>query len=144
MDDFNGMKIISTYTTKEAVSDGFLVRVDEAQSREAGIKFPVYMTRTVWDKYVEVPQGMECEQDLSGRLWDILFMFAMAARRTQGNLLFYELICRIPDSGNWEANEKVLKGESRLNRLIRLKAVIGPQDLDDPTPAIFIMKPGED
>lgn len=144
MDDFNEMKVISTYTTKEAVEDGFLVRINDEQSQEAGIKFPVYLTRSVWDKYVEVPEGMEGEQDQSGRLWDILFMFAMSARRTQGNLLFYELICRIPDSGNWEASEKVLKGESRLNRLIRLKAIIGPHDFDDPTPAIFIMKPGED
>ena len=144
MDDFNEMKVISTYTTKEAVADGFLVRVPEEQSREAGIKFPVYMTRATWDKYVEVPKGMEGELDLSGRLWDILFMFAMAARRTPSNIMFYELVCRIPDTGNWESNEKSLNGESKLTRLIRLKAVIGPQDIDDPTPAIFIMEPGED
>ena len=142
--NLNDWKIISTYTTKEAVEDGFLVRIEDDQSKEAGIKYPVYLTRSVWDKYVEVPEGMEGEQDQSGRLWDILFMFAMAARRTPGALLFYELICRIPDAGNWETNEKVLKGESRLNRLIRLKAVIGPQDIDDPSPGIFIMKPGED
>ena len=144
MKDSNGWEIVSMYSTKEAVNDGFLVKVESKASKEAGIKFPVYLTRAVWDKYVEVPKGMEGEQDLSGRLWDILFMFAMAARRAPGALLFFELICRIPDSGNWESNEKVLKGESRLTRLIRLKAIIGAQDLEDPTPAIFIMKPGED
>jgi hypothetical protein len=64
MNEFNGMKIISTYTTKEAVADGFLVLIAESQSKEAGIKFPVYMTRAVWDKYVEVPKGMEGEQGL--------------------------------------------------------------------------------
>ena len=73
MSDFDDMKIISTYTTKEAVADGYLVRVADGESKEAGIKFPVYLTRAVWDKYVEVPKGMESEQNLSGRCCGSLF-----------------------------------------------------------------------
>lgn len=142
MDDFNDMKIISTYTTKEAVADGFLVRVADGQSMEAGIKYPVYMTRAVWDKYVEVPKGMEGEQDLSGRLWDILWMFMWAAKTNSSSLMMFKFDCRLPDKDDWEQNEK-MDGD-RLTRLITLKSIIGPQDFDDPSPAIFIMKPGED
>ena len=80
MSDFDDMKIISTYTTKEAVADGTLVLVADSESKEAGIKYPVYLTRAVWDKYVEVPAGMESEQNLSGRLWDILWMFRFTAK----------------------------------------------------------------
>ena len=39
-------------------------------AREAGLKFPVYLTRAVWESYVTVPDGVRC-QDEKGRLWDI-------------------------------------------------------------------------
>jgi hypothetical protein len=137
------MKVISTYTTKEAVADGVLVRVSDRLSQEAGIKYPVYMTCAVWNKYVEVPEGLEKEQDLTGRLWDILWMFTRNAKSCPGNLLHLEFVCRLNDSGDWELNEKIAAG-NRLYRIVTLKAVIQAKDFDDPSPAIFIMKPSED
>ena len=144
MKDSNGWKIISTYSTKEAVADGFLVKVDSKISNEAGILFPVYITRAVWNKYVEVPKGMEQVQNLSGRLWDVLYMFAFHARNVSSNFLQFDFITYMPEGGNWEPNEKLETSENRLNRLVTLKAVIQAQDFDDPLPAIFIMKPNED
>jgi len=144
MKDSNGWEIVSTYSTKEAVADGFLINVDANASKEAGIKFPVYLTRAVWDKYVEVPKGMEQIQNLSGRLWDVLYMFAFHARNVSSNYLQYVFTSCLPDEGNWEPNEKLETPENRLNRLVTLKAVIQAQDFDDPSPAIFIMKPNED
>ena len=144
MKDSNGWKIVSTYSTKQAVDDGFLVKVENEASKEAGIKFPVYLTRAVWDKYVEVPKGMGQVQNLSGRLWDVMFMFAFVARNVSSNFLQFDFISFLPDEGNWEANEKLESSENRLNRLVTLKAVIQAQDFDDPSPAIFIMKPNED
>ena len=41
MKDDNGWEIVSTYSTKQAVDDGFLVKVDSEASNEVGIKFPV-------------------------------------------------------------------------------------------------------
>ena len=142
MSDTDNMQVIFTYTTKEAVADGTLVRVSDYMSKECGIKYPVYLTRAVWDKYVKVPAGMEFEQDLSGRLWDILWMFRIAAKSCPGALLLFKLNCRLPDKGNWEKNERI-DGE-RLTRTVTLKAFITAQDFDDPSPAIFIMKPDED
>lgn len=144
MKDINGWKLVSTYSTKQAVDDGFLVKVDSGASKEAGIKFPVYITRAAWDKYVEVPKGMEQVQNLSGRLWDVLFMFAFHARNVSSNFLQFDFISFLPDEGNWEPNEKLEFPENRLNRLVTLNAVIQAQDFDDPSPAIFIMKPNED
>jgi hypothetical protein len=144
MKDSNGWEIVSTYSTKEAVDDGYLVKVDSKASKEAGIKFPVYLTRAVWDKYVEVPKGMEQLQNVSGRLWDVLYMFAFHARNVSSNFLQYDFISYLHDEGNWEPNEKLETPENRLNRLVTLKAVIQAQDFDDPSPAIFIMKPNED
>ena len=144
MKDSNGWKIIYTYSTKQAVDDGFLVKVDSEASKEAGIKFPVYLTSAAWNKYVEVPKGMDQVQNLSGRLWDVLFMFAFHARNVSSNFLQFDFISFLPDEGNWEANEKLESPENRLNRLVTLNAVIQAQDFDDPSPAIFIMKPNED
>ena len=136
-------KIISTYTTKEAVEDGSLVRVADGQSKECGIIYPVYLTQAAWSKYVEVPEGLGNEQDLNGRLWDILWMFMHAAKKCEGATLSFKFVCRLNDDGDWEANE-YRHGDARLHRLVKLKAVISAQDIDDPSPAIFIMKPSED
>ena len=144
MKDSNGWKIVSTYSTKQAVDDGFLVKVESEASREAGIKFPVYLTRAAWDKYVEVPKGMELYQNLSGRLWDLLYMFAFVARKTDGANLTFVFYCAIPDNGNWEEHEVLEDKNNRQLRRVTLKAVIQAQDFDDPSPAIFIMKPNED
>lgn len=144
MKDINVWEIVSTYSTKEAVADGFLVKVDTEASKEAGIKFPVYLTRAVWDKYVEVPKGMESYQNISGRLWDLLYMFAFVARKTVTAHLTFVFYCIIPDEGNWEEHEVLEDKNNRQLRMVTLKAVIQAQDFDDPSPAIFIMKPNED
>jgi len=144
MKDSNGWEIISTYSTKEAVADGFLVLVESKASKEAGIKFPVYITRAAWNKYVEVPKGMEQYQNISGRLWDLLYMFAFAAKKTDTANMTFVFYCIVPDEGNWEKHEQLEDKNNRQLREVTLKAVIQAQDFDDPTPAIFIMKPDED
>ena len=55
-------------------------------SQEAGLKFPVFINRTVWDQYVVVPPKARC-QDESGRLWDILWMLRMGIRGIDGRHL---------------------------------------------------------
>ena len=122
-------EIIYAYTRAQAMEDGELVNVSET-AREAGIKFPAAVTRAVWVKYVEVPQGVTC-QDERGRLWDILWMFRCAAARINGDTLLFKLYVR---NHNRE----------RLGRrdLVTLKAVCGPGD--DAEPVITIMLPDED
>ena len=144
MNDIKNLKPISVYSTKQAVDDGFLILVDQTASKEAGIRHPVYLTRAVWDKYVEVPKGMEIHQDQSGRLWDVLFMFAFFARKESSSHLLFKLLIQLPDAGDWEQNEKVADRSNQLLREVTLKALITARDFDDLSPAIFIMKPFED
>ncbi len=146
MDDLSDWEVIDTYSTKQAVEDGFLVLVDQKISKEAGIKHPVYLTRAVWDKYVEVPEVPNAGQSIAGRLWDVLYMFMFAARACSGHTLNYKLNVVLADKGDWEPNEKLdpeLEGNRNM-RLVTLKSVIQARDFDDPSPAIFIMKPSED
>lgn len=119
--------LIHSYTRAQAIEDGFLVDVTSTAS-EAGIKYPVALTRAVWCQYVEVPAGVE-GQDEAGRLWDVLFMLTVAIRRSRpGNdTLHYELYVR---------------NDNRKPELVRLKAVCGPSD--DGSPCITVMTDTED
>ena len=63
--------IVYSYTRKHALADGFQVEVTKT-AQEAGIKFPMFLTRAVWDAYVAVPEGVTA-QDEAGRLWDLVW-----------------------------------------------------------------------
>ena len=63
-------RIIYTYTRAQAIADGVQVDITTT-AQEAGIRFPVFITRTAFDAYVTVPQGVS-GQDEAGRLWDII------------------------------------------------------------------------
>jgi hypothetical protein len=93
--------------------------------------------------YVEVPDGMDGFQDRAGRLWDILWIFSVAARSFPGSEMRFEFICQLPDDGHWPSNE-TSAGEGPTQRLVTLKSMIGPADIDDPSPAITILLPDED
>src|ERR1041384_62970 len=85
-------EVISSYSRQQAIEDGFLVDVSTV-AKEAGIKFPTALTNAVWAEYVEVPAGVEA-QDEQGRLWDILWMFRNAARHFDGDTLRFQLYVR--------------------------------------------------
>ena len=122
-------EVISSYSRAQAIEDGVLVDVSTV-AKEAGIKFPVAMTATVWGQCVEVPEGVGC-QDESGRLWDIVWMFRCAAAKFDGDTLLFKLYVR---NHNRE----------RLTRqdLVTLKAICGPGDNGEPV--VTIMTPEED
>ena len=138
MDEF-----IFAYTTKMAVDDGVLVKIDRNESQRNGILFPVYFTETVWKRYVEVPSEFAGIQDRNSRLADILFMFAWQAKKCQGNILKFKFCCQVPINISFAVNEQRCRIGFQ-HRDILLKAIIGPQDIYDASPAIFIMLPWED
>ena len=121
--------IIYAYTRKQAVEDGEQVDVSTTAA-EAGIQFPVFLTRRVFDAYVTVPPNVT-GQDEAGRLWDIVSMlrFAIKSGRSNGDRITYSLYVR---------------NDNRRARLVKLVAVCGPNDMDSPEPAITVMLPDED
>lgn len=124
---FSEDDIIHTYTRAQAIEDGVLVDVSTT-AQEAGLRFPVALTCAVWGQYVEVPEGVE-GQDEAGRLWDILWMLAIAIRGSKdlGDTLNFQLYVR---------------NENRRADLVTLKAVCGPND--DASPCITVMLQNED
>ena len=63
-------KVVYAYTRSQAVADGFQIEVTKTAG-EAGIRFPVFLTRTVYDAFVTVPPDV-AGQDEAGRLWDVM------------------------------------------------------------------------
>jgi hypothetical protein len=59
-------ELIYCYLRKQALEDGIQVNVSET-AKEAGIRYPVFITRTVYERCVAVPDGVS-EQDEAGRL----------------------------------------------------------------------------
>ena len=122
------MELIDSYTRTEAMEDGVLIDVTDT-AKEAGIKYPTAVTRSVWEEYVKVPNGLLSCQDEDGRLWDILWML------------------------RWGINQRKKDSESLLFTLhvvqsrdartaVELKAVCGPGDHAEPV--LTIMLPNED
>jgi hypothetical protein len=125
---FEEADLIRRYTRAEAIADGVLIDVS-AVAREAGIRYPVALTRAVWERCVAVPPGVVC-QDESGRLWDVCWLLACAARRGgSGPEVRFGFHVR---NDNRE----------RTPPLVRLKAVCGPGDAGEPV--VTLMLPAED
>ena len=74
-------EVIYAYTRKQAIADGVQVEVTKT-AQEAGIRFPVFITRTAFDAYVTVPPDAT-GQDEAGRLWDVVWMLRFAIRKAQ-------------------------------------------------------------
>ena len=122
-------EVIFAYTRKQALADGVQVDVTTT-AKEAGIKFPMFLTRAVFDAYVAVPLDVT-GQDEAGRLWDVVWMTRFAILRARPG------VDRIPVA-------LYVRNDNRAARLVKLIATCGPFDMDDAQPAITVMLPDED
>lgn len=145
MDDLTELfgEVIYSYTRKQAIADGELVDLTTFSFRparnvceEAGIKFPVAITRAAYNRVIQ-EDGLPLPpaQDLSGRTYDLVNLLRVAIRGSRDDSeVMYRLVV-----WNWR--------EGDVNRmphqeLVTLKAVCGPGD--DAEPVITIMLPDED
>lgn len=124
--------LIHSYTRAQALADGLLVDVSQMAS-EAGFRVPVATTDTVWKACVSWPESTKgaIGQSEAGRLWDVVYMAACAARsaRRSGRSRVEFEVLRVP-KGAWNAT------------VVRLVLDIGPGDQGEPVGTI--MMPGED
>lgn len=122
---------IHIYTRKQAIEDGVLVDVTDA-AREAGFRCPVTLTRATWAdcvEWTETDSERQTTQDESGRLWDVLWMASIAARRGGCRTAFQ--FYRVPRGGR-----------GTKPRLTTLVMHAGPGDNGELV--ITIMMPDED
>jgi uncharacterized protein DUF6573 len=74
---------IHVYTRADALADGVLVDAT-ATAREAGFRIPLALTQSVWADVNDLSgRDVVAGQSPEGRLWDLLFVSAHAARRPE-------------------------------------------------------------
>lgn len=129
--------IIHSYSRAEALSDGVLIDVSQL-AREAGLKWPVALTAIVWQLIQQIPEQFS-HQDVTGRLWDVLWMARLAIHKSDGQTteLIYQII--LPTGENTSPDEIYSQVEEKLTTL---KMVAGPGD--NLEPVLTIMLPNED
>lgn len=118
--------LIHSYTRAEAITDGVLIDVSKLAS-EAGFRYPVAVTRTVWAECIAVSRD-DVGQDEQGRLWDVLTMLRHGIR-TAGDTQIIRFQVLVAKGG-------------KSPQLIDLKAHCGPGD--NLEPVITVMVPNED
>jgi len=121
--------VIYAYSRSQAVADGVQVDVTKT-AQEAGIKFPMFLTRAVFDNYVAVPEGVS-GQDEAGRLWDLVWMARFAILRSHGHT------DRLPVA-------LYVRNDNHRAKLVKLIATCSALDIDDPQPALTLMMTDED
>ncbi len=127
-------EVIYRYTRAQAIADGILMDVSTTAT-EAGFRWPVAMTHAAWLGCVEwttADNAQQGYQDESGRLWDVSFMAAHAARTAsqQFDQLHFSLY-RVPRDG-----------QSRQACLTKLKLMLSAGDEGEPVMTLLL--PHED
>ncbi len=145
---------IDAYTRSDAIADGVLVDLMQPSLvdlvKQAGFRYQLAMTKTAFNRYVELDLLTETHgQDLTGRLWDILFMlsFVIKSNRKESEIFF--IFTCLPNKKQETDDEyddflevNAEKDFPSAFRLCQLKAVCGAGDNGEP--CITIMLPSED
>ena len=119
--------VIYAYTRAQAIADGVLVDVSET-AKEAGFKLPVAITEALHNRLTPTKADQNLGQDYDGRLWDVLWLAAFTIK--------------LADRGVGTVNFTIVLQEidARSGRLqiidLRLRAVCGPGDEDEPVVTI--------
>jgi hypothetical protein len=124
---------IYVYSRAQAIEDGSLIDLTET-AHEAGVRLPVAMTAAAWSDCVawnDADSMRQTAQDEAGRLWDVLWMAFLAARRAKDSQRVAFTVNRVPRGGR-----------SPYPRPTTLHMCIGPGD--DAAPVITILLPNED
>lgn len=119
LEDFFG-EPIHTYSRACALEDGVLVDVTST-AREAGWRWPVAVTAALWQELQTIPAKAQW-QDWKGRLWDVVWMAAQAAKRSRG--------------GDRIVFELLLTREGTNRKYVQLLAHVGPGDTPEPVVTI--------
>lgn len=123
-------EVIYTYTREQALSDEVLIDVT-AMAKEAGFSCPAAITAALYSELNPNQRELSYGQSYEGRLWDVLFMAQMSARRAiwDSQTAFCVSLATCP------------KKRGRLRkRLLNLWLVIGPEDHHEPVITIGFME----
>ena len=133
MNDMFG-EVVYSYSYQDALDDGTFIDVS-TMAKECGISFPVAVTANLQLSYLlPSEQAKQVSQTYDGRLWDVLWMFRNAAKKSSGNRIEFEVLF---------ANGPLTDGE-KGREIVKLIASCGPRSIENPEPVITIFLPEDD
>lgn len=127
---FENAEIIHTYTRKEAIEDGYQTKLEDENAnlvKEAGYKYPVFLTSGVLGLIEKAVASEKDCNDFTGVLWDILHMSRAAGQPVNDRMTKFKVI--ITGTGRQKEHEMYIE--------------CGAMDFDDPAPVLTIMLPEE-
>lgn len=127
---FENAEIIYSYTRKQAIDDGYQVKLENEHARiarEAGYKFPVYVTSGVLGLIEGAVANKKYCNDFNGVLWDICYMSVNTGKMLNNSIKEFTVI--ITGAG--------------ARKYHRLFVECGPTDIDNPEPCLTFMLPEE-
>jgi len=127
---FENAEVIYSYTREQAIDDGYQVKLENDLAdlgKEAGYKYPIYLTSGVWGLIDMAVKNKRHCNDLKGVLWDILYMSRTTGRMLNDRLKKFQVI--ITGTGNQKYHTMYIE--------------CGATDFEDPAPALTIMLPEE-
>lgn len=117
-------EIIYSYTRAQALTDGVLVDVSQTAS-EAGFRFPTAISADLHARLTPHEREKSMGQSYVGRLWDVVFLAALAGQRVGfTNLASFKVSL-------FEVEESPLH-VSYCGNLLSLWVVVGPGDIGEP------------
>ena len=121
--------VVYAYTRKQAIADGEQIDVTET-AQKVGIRYPMFITRAVFENFVAVPEGVT-SHDEAGRLLNAVWGTRMAILRNRRGLDRIRVVLHVHN------------GQRRAKR-VQLLAVCSAFDIDNPQPTITLMMEHED
>ena len=119
--------VIYAYTRAQAIEDGVLIDVTET-AKEAGFKLSVAITAALHGRLTPTLADQNLGQDYDGRLWDVLWLAAFTVKLADPGM----------DTVTFTVALQEAEGKSGQphNTDLRLRAVYGPGDEDEPVVTI--------
>lgn len=121
------LEVISSYSRAQAIADGVLIDVSK-MAKEAGFKWPTVVTDNLWATHIQPSErAKKYGQDAQGRLWDVLWMASLAARRSRDgqDLVPFEVLFQNGPGEKWRD-------------VVKLWAHVGPGDHGEPVLTIML------
>jgi hypothetical protein len=122
------IEVIYTYTRKEAIEDGKQILADGELARiakSAGYKYPIYMTRGVFELIETAVKNERCHNDWNGVFTDLMTTSRYCASEVSPS--YRQFTCIITGTGRKKKHTFYLE--------------VGAMDIDDSAPVMTLMLP---
>lgn len=118
---FDDGDLIYSYTRAQALADGELIDVTTT-AQEAGFKVPVALTAALQHRLTPNEYEKAVGQSYEGRLWDVLWLAYVRARRLNGSEARYDVLMAEQAEGR----------KTMVQHTLTLYMTIGPGDAGEP------------